>query len=104
MIPDIKYDRRYQRSEEVLFREIDGEIIIVPVNSKMISAKEDALFTLTDTGRLIWNQLDGTNTVQQLIDNLCQEYDAPQEQVSKDVVTFLEQLAVRGMIKNISSQ
>jgi len=97
MIIEIKKDGKYRRSEDVEFREIDGEIIIVPAH-RGISAREDVLFTLTDTGKLIWILLDGSNTVQQVIDRVCEQYEAQEEQVARDVVAFLEELAVQGMI------
>ena len=80
-----------------MFREMGGEIIIVPAH-RGISAQEDALFTLADTGKLIWSLLDGSHTVQQVIDHVCEQYEAQEDQVALDVVAFLEELAVRGMI------
>ena len=98
MIFEIGNEDKYRLSGDVLFREVDGEIIIIPHNSGISSAKKDALFTLTGSGMLIWNLLDGTTTVQQLIDHVLANYDVPEDRVRKDVVAFLENLAAHGMI------
>ncbi|MCP4009475.1 MAG: PqqD family protein [Proteobacteria bacterium] len=98
MIREIKIGEKYQRSEQILFKVLEGETILVPVNSQNGSANQDALFTLANSGALIWSLLDGTHTVQQLIEQVVEEYDAPEGQVRQDVITFLENLAVRGMI------
>ncbi len=98
MIREIEIGEKYQRSEQVLFKVLEGETILVPVNAQNGSANQDALFTLANSGTLIWSLLDGTNTVQQLIEQVVEEYDAPEGQVRQDVIRFLENLAARGMI------
>ena len=49
---EIKVDinAAYKASEEVVAREIEGELIIVPLTSG-IGDMEDELFTLNETGR-----------------------------------------------------
>ncbi len=97
MILEIKNDAKYRRSDEVVFKEADGEIIIIPSHSG-VSGEEQLLFTLTGTSALIWSLLDGTNTVQQMIDQVARRYDAPADQISLDVVAFLQELATGKMI------
>ena len=47
----------YKPSDDVVAREIEGEIIIVPLVAG-IGDMEDELFTLNDTGKAIWDTLD----------------------------------------------
>ncbi len=98
MIREIEIGEKYQRSDQILFKVLEGETILVPVNAQNSSANQDALFTLANSGALIWSLLDGTNTVQQLIEQVAEQYNMPEGQVREDVFTFLENLAVRGMI------
>jgi len=97
LIREIKHNGKYRRSEDVVFKEAAGEVIIVPAH-RGVSAGEDVLFSLTDSGKLIWSLLDGTRTVEQVIDQVLAHYEAPQDDVKHDVVAFLEELAVRGLI------
>ena len=48
----------YKPSGDVVAREIEGEIIIVPLVAG-IGDMEDEPFILNDTGKAIWDQLDG---------------------------------------------
>ena len=43
----------FSPSDEIVSREIEGEIIIVPLTSGM-GDMEDELFTLNETGRAMW--------------------------------------------------
>ena len=97
MIFEINIDGKYRHSDSLVFKETDGEITIIPEHSG-VAVEEDALLTLSGTGALIWSLLDGTHTVQQIIEQVVDHYDAPQEQVRMDTVAFLQELAVRKMI------
>ena len=52
----IKRDAVYAVSDDVVAREIEGEIIIVPLVAG-IGDLEDELFTLNETGKAIWDRL-----------------------------------------------
>lgn len=84
-------------SEDIVAREIEGELIIVPLVSG-IGDLDDELFTLNDTGRAIWKQLDGTKTLQQVIDTLIEEYEAPAATINRDVLGLTEELLRRRML------
>lgn len=85
------------RSRDIAFRERHGEVIIVPAHGG-VSANEDLLFAVRDSGKLIWSLLDGAHSVEQITNLLVARFDAPKDQVKKDVVAFLEELAARRLI------
>lgn len=93
----INLDTVYSYSEDVVSRDIEGELIIVPLTAD-IGDTEDALFTLNEVGRAIWDRLDGTRTLRQVAVELADEYDAPPAQIEADVVGLTEELAKRKMI------
>lgn len=101
MVFKINNDSKYQRSPNVLYREVKGETFLIPTSTASMSAKEDAVFTLTDSAKMIWDLLDGTNTVKQVIGHLQQHFDVPESQVKQDVVEFLESLARFDMINQV---
>jgi len=68
--------RVYVASEDVVARQIEDEFLLVPIASG-IGDMEDALYTLNDTGRAIWEKLAPQKTVNDLIDELLEEFDAP---------------------------
>lgn len=90
----------YLLSEDVVARDIEGEMIIVPVASG-IGDMEDELYTLNDIGRAIWQRLDGKTALKDLINALGDEYDAPPGQIETDVVGFMSELLRRGLILRV---
>jgi len=93
----VKLDTAYSPSENVVFREIDGESIIVPLSAG-IGDMEDALFSLNETGKAIWGHLDGEKDLKQVARELAAEFEAPVAEVENDVVGFVEELLKRGML------
>jgi len=84
-------------SDDVVAREIDGELILVPLVSG-IGDMEDELFTLNDTGRIIWNRLDGVRTLKQIASDLAHEYSAPSSLIESDVTGLVTELVRHNMV------
>jgi hypothetical protein len=84
-------------SDDIVAREIEGELIIVPLVSG-IGDLEDELFTLNDTGKAIWRKLDGQLRLGEIIKSLVQDYDAPEKEIEKDVLGLVEELLKRRML------
>jgi hypothetical protein len=93
----IELDRVYGASDDVVVREIEGEIVIVPLASG-IGDIEDELFTLNETGRAIWAKIDGARPLAAVVRDLVAEFDAPEGLVEEDVEGFLQELLDRRMI------
>jgi len=53
-------------SDDIVAREIEGEIIIVPLASG-IGDTDDELYTLNPTGQAIWQKLDGQRTLKDIM-------------------------------------
>lgn len=93
----ITRDSVFQRSDDVVSREIMGELIIVPLASG-IGDMEDDIYTFNETGRAIWEQLDGKKTLQEIADALAAGYDAPDGEIERDVQGIVTELFRRRMI------
>jgi hypothetical protein len=87
----------YHPSEDIVVREIEGELIIVPLISG-IGDMEDELFTLNETGRAIWEKLDGRKPLKDIVGELCSEYDASPDEIEKDVIGLVEELLKRKIV------
>ena len=90
-------EKVYIPSEKIVAREIEGELIIVPLVSG-VGDMEDELFTLNDTGKEIWKRLDGKKSLKTIIDELVAEFEAPKEEIEKDVLGLTEELLKRKML------
>jgi hypothetical protein len=101
MTTQVRLDTRYTPSQDVVAREIEGEMIIVPLTAG-IGDMEDELFTLNETGRAIWNRLDGRKTLKDIVSDLCAEFDAPATEITQDVTGFTAELLKRRMLVEVS--
>ena len=97
MTDRIDLGKAYRPSGDVVVREIEGEIVIVPLTSG-IGDIEDELFTLNATARAVWARLDGTRPLAAVVRELLDEYDAPAGAVEAVVVGLAQELLDRRMI------
>jgi hypothetical protein len=84
-------------SQDVVAREIEGEIIIVPLVAGIGDA-DDELYTLNETARAIWERLDGKRTLGDVAAELAEEFDAPPEVLEADVLGFASEMVGRGIL------
>ena len=93
----INIDSIYVPSEDIVFREIEGEVIIVPLVSG-IGDMEDDLFTLNATARAVWEKLNGKRRLKDVVRELASEYEASSGEIETDVIGLLSELLKRKMI------
>jgi hypothetical protein len=84
-------------SEDVVAREIEGELIIVPLVSGIGNA-DDELYTLNETGHTIWQKLDGKRSLRDVAVLLADEFDAPMADLERDVLGLVDELTKRKML------
>jgi hypothetical protein len=94
---DIRPDRVYVPSEDIVAREIEGELIIVPLAAG-VGDMEDEIYSLNDTGKDIWRRLDGKATLAEIATALAAEYGSPADQIETDVVGLIGELVQRKML------
>jgi len=94
-------DAIYAPSEDIVTREIEGELIIVPLVSG-IGDMEDELFTLNETGRAIWEKLDGKKSLKDVAEELSAEFEASSGEIETDVIGLAEELLKRRMLVEVS--
>lgn len=87
----------YVPSEDIVAREIEGEIIIVPLVGGIGDAEDD-LFSLNETGRAVWKLLDGKKTLAQIAKALFKEYNSSLIMIEKDVTGLATDLLKRRII------
>jgi hypothetical protein len=87
-------------SEDIVAREIEGELIIVPLVAG-IGDLEDELFSLNEYAKAIWRQLDGKQSLGEIVANLAGEYAADPEEIAGDILGFVGELTRRGMLVEV---
>jgi len=84
-------------SEAIVAREIEGALIINPLAAG-IGDMEDELYTLNETGKVIWGLLDGNRSLAQIAEELGEQYDAPAADIEADVLGLAGELARRKIV------
>ena len=97
MSATVKLDGVYVPSDEIVAREIEGELIIVPLTAG-IGDMEDELYTFNDTGRSIWRQLAPGRSLNAVVGSLATEYDAKPAEIEADVLGLVAELLSRRMV------
>ncbi len=87
----------YAPSGDVVAREIEGELIIVPLTAG-IGRADDELFTLNETGREVWRRLDGKTSLKDLAESLEAQYEAAPGEIENDLLGLAGELLRRRMI------
>jgi hypothetical protein len=100
MKAQVTLDTTYAPSEDVVFRDIEGELIIVPLTWGVGGMEEemDAIFTLNETGRALWDRLDGQHNLRAVAADLAAEYEAPSEDIEADVLGLVAELVSRKIL------
>ena len=99
----INLDAVYAISEEVVVREIEGDLIIVPLTSD-VGDMEDELYSLNETARDIWDRLDGKTSLRDLINQLSDEYDASLQEIEADVIGLIKEFLKRKFLVETRSR
>ena len=88
--------RRYRKSPDLVFRQIAGEFVLVPIRHDV--ADLEAVYTLGGVGVRIWELLDGMRDGYAILDQIVLEYDITPDEARSDLIEFLGELeSVRGI-------
>ena len=78
-------------SDHIIDRVVDSEALLIHLSS-------GDYFSLDSVGTRIWDSIDGSRTVQDLVDLVLEEYDVERDQAVTDVTRLVEQLADEGLV------
>jgi len=93
----VSLDKFYMPSEDVVARNIEGELIIVPLVAG-VGDMEDELYTMNETGKTIWDRLDGKKKLKDVLGELFAEFEAPKEEIEQDLIGLVNELVRRKIL------
>ena len=82
---EITPDTILQRKGDLLFNEIDGEVV-------MLSIENSEYYGMDKVGSRIWELLEQPLRFRDLIDKLLAEYEVTEKQCADDTLTYLKKL------------
>jgi len=88
---------KYYHNKDVIVREIEGEYLMIPIASG-IGDMEDEMYTLNETGIAVWEKLSPEKTLENIINELCEEYSADRNEIETDVIGLIDELYKRNIV------
>jgi hypothetical protein len=92
----------YTRDSELVTLNVAGETIIVPIKSN--AGDLNSIFTLNEVGTLIWELMDGENSISRIVEVISNTYEVKPEEAEKDTLQFINSLEQAGMIRTIENK
>jgi hypothetical protein len=78
-------------SKSIVTRKTGNEYILVPITNNI--ADMNSVYTLNETAAFIWDRIDGTRNVEEIIAALTDEYEIDAQTAEKDVFSFIENMS-----------
>ena len=80
----------YIRSENIVAREIVGEMLLVPISGEL--ADLERVFALDPVGAFVWNKLDGCRNLDALVVEVLAHYDTDRQTAEDDIIELVNDL------------
>lgn len=93
---DVK--KKYSISNEVVSRKIEDNIIIVPLQSG-VGDLDSEMYSLNHTASAVWERLDGKTSIDTIIIELSQHFDASYNEIKTDVIILVREFMSKGFLK-----
>ena len=89
-------DSRWTRSDDLVMRNVGGEMILVPIRANV--GDLDSVYTLSAVAARVWTLLDGTRTLDEIAAQLSDEYDVTPDLARADLDELVASLETASLI------
>ncbi|MBI3030215.1 MAG: PqqD family protein [Candidatus Rokubacteria bacterium] len=76
------------------WRIIEGEAVILSMETKVLRG-------LNPVGSRVWELIDGRRDVEEIIEEIVQEFDVAAAEAGRDVMGFIQELLDRGLVTSV---
>ncbi len=90
----------FVRSRDVVCRQIQGELLIVPIRSGV--GELNSLYTLNPVGVTIWGFLAEAHNIPEMVQRVCDEFEVTAEQARSDIEAFLDSLTEERLVQSVA--
>ena len=96
----VREDARFIRNQEVVSRQIEGELVIVPIRRGV--GDLNSLYTLNSVGSILWDFMTEGHTVPEMVSRVCDEFEVSTKQAQDDIQEFLASLLEEKLIQSVA--
>lgn len=80
-----------------ILKKVAGENIVIATGEARISF--NGIITFNEVGAEVFELLDGTRTLEQIVDEIAAIYNAPREIIESDIKKLIEKMKNHGLIE-----
>jgi hypothetical protein len=92
-------EKLYSQNENIVRRDIADETILVPIRGNL--ADMQRIYALDPVADFIWQQLDGTQSLETIHAAILENFVVTADQVSRDLPEFIDELYKANLIKEV---
>jgi len=86
-----KWEKVYKKNKDMVSREIDNELILMPIYKTDKDINE--MYTLNETAKMMWGEIDGKATIGQVRDKVANSFKkTPKEVIERDLEEFTKDM------------
>jgi len=90
----MKEEEKYVQSEQALSVDMDSDIVIMSLTS-------GDYYGVSGIGPFIWQLLGQPQSLSQVVEAVCDDYEVEADTASADVAKFLDILVERGVVEKV---
>ncbi len=83
--------------EGFILKDVAGSKVVLPIGERQAEIK--GIITFNEVGAEVFNMLDGTNSVEEIVRKIAKDYEAPCDTVQADVNNLIEKMKAHGLIE-----
>ena len=88
------------RNRDVVSRQIEGELIIVPVRRGV--GDMNSLYTLNPVGSVLWEFMAQEHSLPEMVKRVCDEFEVTAAQAKTDIESFLDSMLKEKLIQPVA--
>ncbi|HVM74500.1 MAG TPA: PqqD family protein [Candidatus Saccharimonadales bacterium] len=96
----ISVDVRFIRNQDVVARNIQGELIIVPIRRGV--GDLNSLYTLNPVGAVLWDFMNEGHTIGEMVTRVCDEFEVTASRARQDIEAFLDSLVQEQLVRSVA--
>lgn len=86
-----------RKKEKFIIRKIGDSYVMIPVGTT--STKFNGMITANDSAAFIWEHIEEVNSVEELIEMVCEEFEVDSERAREDCEKLVVQMKKAGWIE-----
>lgn len=91
----------WKHTPEIVCRQVGGESVLVPIRHNV--GNLDFVYTLSEVAAEVWRLIDGTRTIDAIVESICTSYDVDRASAEADVKGLVSDLAEAALLSQVET-